>query len=101
MATFISTIKLTDQGIKEIHDTTKRASAFKGVAKSLGVKVVGQYWTLGQFDGLLIFDAPDGETATAAMLQLGSLDYVHTSTVRAFTASEMDKILAISMKRKR
>ena len=76
MPTFISTIKLTDQGIKEIHDTTKRASAFKSIAKSLGVKVIGQYWTLGRFDGLLIYDAPDDDTATAAMLKLGSLDYV-------------------------
>src|SRR5215475_11030971 len=100
MATFVSTIKLTEQGIRSIGDTTKRAAAFKTAAKAMGVKVVNQFWTLGQFDGLIVFEAPDGETATAAMLQLGSLDFVHTSTMRAFDAAEMEKILAIKGKRK-
>ncbi len=98
MATFISTIKFTEQGVKSVAETTKRAAAFKTAAKKLGVKVTAQYWTLGQFDGVLIFDAPDGETATAAMLQLGAQDNVHTSTARAFTAPEMDKILAATGK---
>lgn len=93
MATFISTLKFTDKGEEKIRETTKRAAAFKAAAKKMGVKVVGQYWTLGDFDGLLIFEAPDDETATAVMLHLGSLDNVHTSTVRAFVASEMEAIL--------
>jgi uncharacterized protein with GYD domain len=94
MATFITTIIFTDQGEKNIQETTKRAASFKATAKKMGVKVVGQYWTLGEVDGLLIYEAPDEETAAALMLRLGSLDNVHTSTVRAFTAGEMDKILA-------
>ncbi len=93
MATFITTLQFTDQGEKKIQKTTKRAAAFKAAAKKMRVKVVGQYWTLGDFDGLLIFEAPDDETATVVMLYLGSLDNVHTSTVRAFVASEMDAIL--------
>ena len=100
MATFVSTIKLTEEGIRSIGDTTKRAAAFKTAAKAMGVKVINQFWTLGQFDGLIVFEAPDGETATAAMLQLGSLDFVHTSTMRAFNAAEMEKILAIKGKRR-
>lgn len=94
MATFITTIKFTDQGEKKIHKTTRRAASLKATAKKMGVKVVGQYWTLGEFDGLLICEAPNDETATALMLHLGSLDNVHTSTVRAFVASEMETILA-------
>ena len=77
MATFITTIIFTDQGEKNIQETTKRAASFKATAKKMGVKVVGQYWTLGEFDGLMIYDAPDEETATALMLHLGSLDNVH------------------------
>jgi len=95
MATFITTIKFTEQGIKSIRETTKRAAAFRSVVKKLKIKIIGQYWTLGTFDGLLIYEASDDETATAAMLQLGSQDNVHTSTVRAFVASEMDKVLAL------
>jgi uncharacterized protein with GYD domain len=93
MATFITTIKFTQQGIKVIDETTKRAAAVKASAKKLGVKVTDIYWTLGDHDGVLIFEAPDDEAATTFLLHLGSAGNVHTSTVRAFTVTEMDKIL--------
>lgn len=95
MATFIATIKFTAQGIQGIRDTTKRAAALKADAKKLGVKVSDVFWTLGAFDGLLVFEAPDDETATALMLQLGARGNVQTTTARAFRAGEMDKILAL------
>src|ERR1700686_3462590 len=94
MATFITTIKFTQQGIKAIGETTKRAAALKAAAKKLGVKVTDIYWTLGDHDGLLILEAPDDETAAAALLVLGEPGNVNTTTVRAFPAAEMDKILA-------
>ncbi len=94
MATFITTIKFTQQGIKGISETTKRAATFKAAAKKLGVKVTDLYWTLGDHDGLLILEAPDDETAATALLHLAAMGSVHTTTVRAFTAAEMDKILA-------
>lgn len=93
MATFITTIKFTQQGIKGIDETTKRAAALKSAAKKLKVKVTDIYWTLGDHDGVLIFEAPNDETATALLLHLGAAGNVHTSTVRAFTSAEMDKIL--------
>jgi uncharacterized protein with GYD domain len=49
---------------------------------------------MGAYDGLILFDAPDDETATAAMLSLGSRDNVTTQTLRAFNATEVGKILA-------
>ena len=91
--TFISTIKFTQQGIASIDKSTKRANAFKAAAKKLGVKVTNIYWTLGEYDGLPILEAPDDETAAAAFLHLASLGNVHTTTVRAFTAAELDKIV--------
>jgi uncharacterized protein with GYD domain len=94
MATFITTIKFTDKGMMAIGETTKRAAAVKASAKKLGAKVTGVYWTLGNYDGVLIFEAPDDETATTLLLRLGAMGNFHTTTVRAFTASEMDKILA-------
>ena len=93
MATFIATIQFTEQGIKDIRDTTKRASAIKTAAKKMGIKVTSVYWTLGAFDGVLIFDAPDDETATALMLHIASLGNVKTRTARAFDATAMEKIL--------
>jgi uncharacterized protein with GYD domain len=94
MATFITTIKFTEQGVKAIGETTKRADAFKAAAKRMGVKVNQIYWTLGAFDGAIVFDAPDDETVSAALLHLGTSGNVHTTTVRAFNAAEMGKILA-------
>src|ERR1700683_1314049 len=86
MATFITTIKFTQQGIKGIDETTKRAAALKAAAKKMGAKVTDIYWTMGDHDGVLIFEAPDDETATTLLLHLGASGNVHTTTVRAFTA---------------
>ena len=94
MATFITTIKYTQQGIKDIDHTTKRATALKTAAKKMGVKVKDIYWTLGDHDGLLIIEAENDEAATALLLHLGAMGNVHTTTCRAFSATEMDKILA-------
>jgi uncharacterized protein with GYD domain len=94
MARFLSTIKFTEQGIKNIQDTCKRANSLKAAAKKMGAKVSDIYWTPGRFDGLIIFDAPDEETATALMLQLGSLGNVRTEMARAYQAAEMESALA-------
>ena len=53
MATFITNIKFTQQGIKGIDETTKRAAALKVSAKKIGVKVTDVYWTLGDHDGVI------------------------------------------------
>jgi uncharacterized protein with GYD domain len=95
MATFITTTHFTDQGIKAIRDTGKRAEEFKATAKKMGVKVTGLYWTLGAFDSVVVFEAPDEATATAVMLQLASQGNVRTQTARAFDAAEMQKILGL------
>ncbi len=101
MATYVSTIKFTEQGFKSIKDTTKRAAAIKVTTKKMGIKLTNIYWTLGAYDGLIIFEAPDAETATGLLLQLGSEGNIHTTTVRAFNAGEMDKILESMSKRVR
>jgi len=96
MATFISNVKFTPQGMQSIGETTKRAAALKTAGKKRGVKITDMYWTLGDHDGVLIFDAPDDETATAFLLHIGSLGNVQTTTVRAFNATEMEALLAKS-----
>lgn len=92
--TFITTIKFTPQGSAEVRNTIQRSNAFKSAAKKMGVKVQAVYWTLGPFDGVLVFEAPDEETATAAMLYLASQGFVQTQTARAFKSSEMEEVLA-------
>jgi len=95
MATFITSTHFTEHGIKTIRDTCKRAEEFKATAKKMGVKVTGIFWTLGAFDGAIVFEAQDEATATAAMLHLSSLGNIHTQTARAFDAAEMQKILGL------
>ena len=93
MATFITTVRFTDQGMKDIKATCKRSQVFKTEAEKIGVEVKDIFWTLGPFDGLVVFDAPDEETATALMLHLSSFGNVHTQTARAYEATEMEQIL--------
>jgi uncharacterized protein with GYD domain len=94
MATFITTTKFTAKGLQGIRETTKRAAAFKAAAKKMGVKVTGIYWTLGPFDTVIIFEAPDDATASAAMLSLSAQGNLTTTTSRAFSAEEIEKVVA-------
>ncbi len=93
MPTFITTMQFTEKGVKAVKDTCNRATAFQATAQKMGVKVIGLYWTLGAFDGVIVFEAPDEPTATAAMLHLSSLGNMRTQTARAFDTAEMQKIL--------
>jgi uncharacterized protein with GYD domain len=95
MATFITTLHFTEQGIKAVRDTCERAGAFKATAKKMGVTVKEIYWTLGAFDGAIVCEAPNEETVTAAMLHAGALGNVRTQTARAYDAAEMQKILGL------
>jgi uncharacterized protein with GYD domain len=94
MATYVTLLKFTEKATGHIKDTGKRAADFRDHAKKHGIEVHEQYWCMGPYDGLIIFNAPDDETATAAMLSLGSRGHVSTQTCRSFTAAEMDKIVA-------
>ena len=93
MATFVSTINFTPQGAADIKASPKRAEGFQAMAKEMGVTVTQLYWTQGPFDGLIVMDAPDDETAAALMLRLAAFGNVTTQTARAFSASQMQQIL--------
>ncbi|HUS40420.1 MAG TPA: GYD domain-containing protein [Pirellulales bacterium] len=60
----------------------------------MGAEVKNIFWSLGPFDGCIVFDVPDDKTATALMLQLGSFANVQTQTARAYQAAEMEQIVA-------
>jgi uncharacterized protein with GYD domain len=93
MATYVALLKFTEQGVKKFKDTCKRAADFKASAKKLGIEVREQYWCMGAYDGVMVFEAPDDDTATAGMLALSSLNNVTTQTLRSLTAAEMGKII--------
>ena len=93
MPTYIGLVKLTDQGIRNVKDTTKRAKSFREMAELAGVKVREVLWTLGRYDLVLVVDAPNDETMCRVTLRLGMLGNAKTETLKAFSAQEMDEIL--------
>lgn len=94
MATYIVLITETEQGEKNIVDSVNRANQFNEVAAEFGVTVKGMYWTMGKFDGLVIIDAPDAESAHSLMYKLMSHGAVRTQIMQAFDAEETKAILA-------
>ena len=93
MPRYIILCNWTEQGAKGARDTVKRARAAATALEKLGGKLVQCFWTLGQYDLVLIADAPDEATITALGLQIGVLGNVRTCTLRAFDEGEMETIL--------
>jgi uncharacterized protein with GYD domain len=94
MPTYIVLGNFTDQGIRNVKDTTKRAEALRETAKKFGLTVKEAYWTLGQYDVALLAEAPDEASVTAFGLSVGALGNVRTQTLRAFSVEEMAKVLS-------
>ena len=94
MATYVGLIQFTQQGIGNIKDTVKRGDAAMAEAEKMGMKIVEEFWTMGAYDAVVVFDAPDDETMSAFMLKIGSLGNVKSHTMRAFRKDDMEKVLA-------
>ena len=100
MASYILLGTFTEQGIRNIKDTTKRADAIRAAAKKSGISVSEMYWTLGRYDVAAIFDAPSAEAMTALALSIGALGNVRTQILPAFTEDEIGPIVAKAVKKK-
>ena len=94
MATYIALSNFTDQGIRSAKDTTKRFEAVKEMGKKFGVSVKDIYWTIGSYDLVGIFDAPDDASFTAFALTIGMGGNIRTQTLRGFSKDEMNGVLA-------
>ena len=93
MATYILLANFTDQGIRNIKDTVRRAEVFKELAQKSGTTVKDLYWALGPYDIVAIVDSADDTAVTALGLTLGKSGNVRTQTLRAFSPADMTKIL--------
>lgn len=93
MATFIALLDYTDQGVKNLQDSPQRADAFNDYAERAGVTILGQYWTIGSHDGVLILDAPSDEVAASVLLHLASAGNVRTTTLRAYEWAEAQELI--------
>jgi uncharacterized protein with GYD domain len=89
---YIILARFTDQGIRNIKDTTRRADAAKSEAEKIGGKFT-IYWTFGKYDGVGILEAPNDEAAMEFGLRVGSLGNTRTTTLKAFTEEEIAKVV--------
>ncbi|SDH71412.1 GYD domain-containing protein [Pseudomonas panipatensis] len=93
MATFITLVSFTDQGIRNVKDSPDRFGAFKAMAEQLGISVKAAYWTTGSYDMVLIVDGAE-DAATTLLLKVASLGNIRTQTLRGFSEQEFRGLLA-------
>lgn len=93
MATYVLLATYTEHGLKGIKDTVNRAEAVSELAKKAGLTMKETYWTLGAYDVVAVFEAPNDEAMTAFSLSVARAGNVKTQTLRAFSAKEMAGIV--------
>ncbi|HVN34543.1 MAG TPA: GYD domain-containing protein [Casimicrobiaceae bacterium] len=93
MATYIAVINFTEQGIRSVKESPTRLGAAAKLAESMGVRVKQAFWTFGQYDMVVISEGSD-EAVAAWMYKVGSMGNIRSTTLRAFTADEMQQIVA-------
>ena len=93
MANYVSLLQFTDQGIRAVKDSPKRAEAARALGEKMGVKVADVFWTLGAYDLVLVLEAANDEAVTAFTLSLGALGNVKTQTMRAFRSDEFKAVV--------
>jgi len=94
MPTYVSLLNWTDQGIKNFRQSTERAKDFTKLVEASGGKVRELVWTVGEYDLVTVADYPDEESAVEALLKVGAAGNIRSKTMRAFSAPEMEGIVA-------
>lgn len=94
MPRYVVLYRFTDQGLKSIKDTVKRAQEVRKANEARGFKVVGTYWTQGRYDLVSIVESPDEESMLAGLFNIAETGNVHSETLRAYDESEMSRALA-------
>lgn len=88
MQTYVFLTTFTEQGVENVHESPDRTDEAKAMVESLGGTWEAFFVTMGRYDGLVVAEFPDAETAAQAALALGRGGSVTTETLRAFTLSE-------------
>jgi len=93
MPHYILLINWTDQGMRNIKDSPKRAENFEKMVKKSGGEA-SYYYTLGQYDLVAVVKLPDDESMVKINLELGRLGNIRTTTLKAMTRKEMANIIS-------
>ena len=94
MVTYIGLMNFTDKGLQSIKETTQRAAAAKEVAQRFGVTMKDIYWTAGEYDIVCVIEGKDEQSITAFSLAMAQQGNIRSKSLRAYTATEMDQVLA-------
>src|SRR5688572_16922078 len=94
MPKFLTLINFTEQGVKNFKETAKRADAFTKKAKEAGVTIHNLLCAVGVYDGAILFDAPDEQTAPALLVNLTARGNVRPQTLRAFDREDIGGVIA-------
>ncbi|HEV3142358.1 MAG TPA: GYD domain-containing protein [Gemmataceae bacterium] len=93
MPTYVNIFHLTQKGVENVRKGPERVAAAKRLYQAVGAKIKEFYLVMGQYDAVVISEAPDDETATKAVLAISSLGYVRSESMRAFTEEEYRKLI--------
>jgi len=93
MPTYVSLVRFTDQGIRNVKEAAERIAAVEKLLDQVGARFTELYLTMGRYDYVAVMEAPDDETATKAVLAVSSLGNVRTETLRAYARAEIGKII--------
>src|SRR5215210_957311 len=93
MPRYVVLVNWTDQGIRNVKQTIARTDHGGDIAEKHGLKLEQAYWTVGAYDMVTVFEAPDDEALSAHLLEICSLGNVRTTTLRAYDEEEMSGIL--------
>lgn len=93
MPRYVVLVDWTEQGVRNFKDSVDRHEGSKSRLEGIGVRFVDIYWTLGDHDIVAIADAPDDESLAAGVLAVAGSGNVRTTTLRAFTADEMRRVI--------
>ncbi len=93
MVRYVVLLTLTEKGIAAVKDSPNRAESFRAAAAKAGVSIETLFWTVGQYDGMIVLNAPDEAAAAAVVLELGKGNHTRSCMLRAFDADEFRNIL--------
>lgn len=94
MPKYVVLINYTEQGARTAMESVERAMKTENVFDKHGVKRLHQFWTMGSHDLVTVMEAPDDETLMHAMLIVGALGNVRTTSLKAFDAADMARVIA-------
>ena len=93
MPAYVTLFNWTEKGLMSAGDTAARAKAARQAWEAAGGRFIGIWWTMGEYDGVVVHEAPDDETATRLLLKLGMQGNIRTKTMRAFGEEEIGGIV--------